>query len=464
GAVSESKLANQPLLETKLTGETGIYLTDFAYLCARVAEVRVGFERYKETSYSADGYFSDIWQVNYIWTYDYYDYIPYLLEKMMLPVSKSDTSYSEFQRALFFPEQFPDSSFDALRAMQRFPQSSLLLIEIANVLRGRQMLYEADEVLSSLLLSHPENVVARVMRMLIYSNVAEAQADFSIAAMAFERAIAEGEFVAGLGNPDTAIFSEFSALFFNRAKKWIKFLRGGNLSKERTFIQQDMFLSLIKAKELFLKALATSPTGKDTTSLFWMLYVLCYLELFSADEKLLGAAENNSLVDSNDVFKKTGIRLFTEVGWLNNEDFSDGNISESAFNNLLVILASINARHDNSMLSRSYIPYVKYLFALLLWDFTPRFTLGICNMVLLLLNEALSETEKLIADNLSVYKISVNYVAPEIFILRLQETIGVIKKLITDDDLKKGDNFPLDPVKLKEIARTKLMLLELDWD
>jgi hypothetical protein len=463
GMVSEANLAIQPLLDTKLTGETGIYLTDFAYLCARVAEVSVRFERYNERSNSGDGYINDIWLVKYFWSYDYYDYIPYLLEKKMLPVSKSDPSYIEFQRSLYFPEQFAESPFEALWSMHRFPQSSLLLIEIANVLRARQMPFEADEVLSNLLLFNPGNVAARVMRMIIYSNIAQAQADFFIAAMAFERAIAEGEFITGLDRIDNAILSEFGALYFNRAKKWIQYLREGNLSSEQTLTREDVFESLKKAKEYLLKAAAASPTGKDATSLFWLLYVLCYLELFSADEKLLSKTNNEILLDSNNVFKKMGLRLFAELGLLNNEILPDGNISESTFNNLLVILASMNARHENSMLSRSYIPYAKYLFAVLLWDFTPHFTLGIYHTVLDMLNEARSDTEKLIADNLSVYQISVNYVAPDVFLLRLQDTIDLIRKLLTDDDLKKGDNFPLDPEKIKKISQTKLMLLELDW-
>ncbi len=465
GMVSEANLAIQPLLETKLIGETGIYLTDFAYLCARVAEVKVGFEHHNERANPGDVYINDIWLVKYFWSYDYYDYIPYLLEKKMLPVSKSDPSYIEFQRALYFPEQFAENPFEALWSMHRFPESSLLLIEIANVLRARQMPFEADEVLSKLLLSNPGNVAARVMRMIIYSNIAQAQTDFFIADMAFERAIAEGEFVTGLDHMDIAILSEFGAVYFNRAKKWIQYLRDGNLSGEQNhIIREDVFASLKKAKEYFLQALAASPTGKDATSLFWLLYVQCYMELFSADAKLLSTKTNNDiLLDSNNVFKKMGLRLFAEIGFLNDEILPDGNISEATFNNLLVTLASMNARHENSMLSRSYIPYAKYLFAILLWDFTPHFTLGIYHTVLNMLIEARRDTEKLIADNLSVYHISVNYVAPDVFLLRLQETIDLVRQLLTEDDLKKGDNFPLDPEKIKTISRTKLMLLELDW-
>ena len=172
---------------------------------------------------------------------------------------------------------------------------------------------------------------------------------------------------------------------------------------------------------------------------------------------------NDILLDSSNVFIKNGIRLFAELGWLSDEILPDASITESTLNSLLTIIASINARHENSMLSRSYIPYVKYLFGILLWDFAPLFTLGVYNMVLNLLNEARTETEKIIADKLSVYQISVNYIAPDEFLMRLQYTIDLIKKITTSNDLTSGDNFLSDPEKIKEISQTKLILLELNW-
>jgi len=93
GLVAETNLVIQPLLETKLTGETGIYLTDYAHLCARVAEVKVGFEHYRYKSTADESYIGDIWAVKYFMSYNFYDYIPYLLEERMLPVSQTDPSF-----------------------------------------------------------------------------------------------------------------------------------------------------------------------------------------------------------------------------------------------------------------------------------------------------------------------------------------------------------------------------------
>jgi hypothetical protein len=463
GLASEASLAIQPILETKLTGETDIYLTSFAYLCARVAEVQVGFELYNKNHRSTDSHINNIWSVKYFWSYNYYDDIPCLLEERMLPTSCADPRYSDFQRALFFPEFYNTDSFEALNAIYMFPQNSLLLIEIANVLRSRQMLYEADAVLSNLLLFKQENVIARIMRMLIYSNIAQAQTDYFVSEMAFERAIAEGEFVKHMGIQDCSIWSELGALYFNRAKKLIKYIRDGNLPHEAEIKREDVMENMEKSREHFFNALATSPTGKDTSAIFWFTYIICFIELFSSDKTLLNVPKNTPFLDNHDAFKKAAMRIFVEMGWVKNELPYNIIISESSFNSLLTTFAAINTRHDNSMVSRCYIPYVKYLFAAFLWDLSPYLNLGIYNTVLGLLNEAITETENLLVPyNLCVYKICQNYVEADKFIEHIQETIDLIKKSATDKDFKTENNFRLNPDKAKELAKIKLMLLELD--
>ena len=462
GLMSEANLFIQPLLETKLIEDSGIYLSDFACLCARVAEVKVGFKRYTDKRNPGGIYTGDIWAVNYFFAYNYYDYIPNLLEEKMLPKSSSEISYVAFQNALYFPEQFPQSSFEALWAMNRFPQNTLLLIEIAKVLRARQMPYEADTVISNLLLSDPYNVIARIMRMLIYENIAHSQTDFFISELAFNRAIAEGEFITRRCDIDEISWCEIGLLYYGRAKKYIKCLRENNPVYTQKINKEDAMDNLKKAAEYFLRGMAASPTGKDASSFFWFLCTRSFIELFSSDEKLFSKKEYISLVDNNNVFKKIGNGIFIEIGYLRNEFSPDREISESAFQNFINTLVFVIPRYENSLLSRSYIPYSKYLFCQLMWDFAPRLTMGICNQILSWLNEASIETKKLIGDNISVYKASINYISADKFLIQIQETIDIIKKFVTDDELKKGDNSPIDQNRLKEMSKTKLILWELD--
>jgi hypothetical protein len=462
GLVSETNLVIQPLLETKLTGETGIYLTDYAHLCARVAEVKVGFERYRNKSTSEESYISDVWTVKYFSAYNYYDYIPYLLEERMLPVSKTGLSYSKFQQALYFPEMFAEIPFEALRAMHRFPQSSLLLIEIAKVLRGRQMQYEADVIISNLLLSDPHNVIARTMRMLIFQNIAHSHTDFHISELAFNRAIAESEFIIRRCNGDEISWNEIGILYYGRAKKYIHDLREGNASNGHNINKEDVLNSLKEANQAFLKGMTASPTGKDATSIFYFVCTLSFIELISSGEKIFDKTEYPFLTDKYNVFKKVGIHFFTEIGWLRNDVSAEGNSNESAFHGFLLALRDIVARLENSLLARGYVPFVKYSFCTILWDFSPYMTVGVCKLILSILHEVRIETEKLSNDNIFVYQMSINFISANKFISLIQEAIDVINNHVTADELKKDDNSLIDQDKLKEMSKIKLILLELD--
>lgn len=462
GLVAETNLVVQPLLETKLTGETGIYLTDYAHLCARVAEVKVGFERYRSKSAPDESYIGNIWAVKYFMSYNFYDYIPYLLEERMLPVSQTDPSFNKFQLALYFPEMFPEIPFDALRAMHRFPQSSMLLIEIAKALRGRQMQYEADAILSNLLLSDPHNIIARTMRLLTFENIAHSHTDFHISELAFDRAIAESEFIISSCNNDEINWNEIGILYYGRAKKYIHYLRENNKTNGQNIKKDDVLYNFQKAKEYFLKGIASSPTGKDAVSIYYFVCTLGFIELLSTDEKFVDKKEYVSLSDNHNVFKKIGFRFFTEIGWLKNEGSSEEKPNELAFYGLSLAVTNIVERLDNSLLARIYIPYVKYAFCTVLWDIVPYLTIGICKKILDILNDIRIETEKLGKDNLCVYQMSINFISAEKFISLIQEAIDTIKIYITADELKKDDNTLIDQDKLKEISKTKLILLELD--
>jgi len=458
GLVSETNLVIQPLLETKLTGETGIYLTEYAHLCARVAEVKVGFERYANKLISDESFIDHIWVVKYFSAYNYYDYIPYLLEERMLPESPKDPSYIQFQLSLYFPEMFPDCKFEALQAMNKFPHSSLLLIEIAKVLRVRQMQYEADAVISNLLLSDPYNVIARTMRMLIFENIAHSHTNFHVAELAFDRATAESEFIIRRCNSDEISWNEIGILYYGRAKKYINYRRGNSEISSQNITEDDILNNLQKAKAYFVKGMTASPTGRDATSIFYFTCTICFIELLSSDKNILDKKIYPTLIDKNNIFGKIGMQFFIEIGWLRNEV----SLNESTSYSLLLAVRNIVARLNNSLLARIYIPFVKYTFCVLLWDIVPHLTIGICKEILRVLNEVRIETEKLAKDNLCVYQMSINFVSTDKFISLLQETINTIKKFITDDELKKTDNAPIDHDKLKEISQTKLLLLELE--
>lgn len=453
GAMPEDMGAIQQILDMPLHAESGIYLTDFAHLCARFASVKVGFEHYCKSSYPSAVYGGDLWAVTYFLSYSYYDYIPCLLEENMLPRSVEHSSYEDFKRLLHFPEQAGQSSFGAIKAMHRFPQSALLLTEIAKVLHTRNMWFEADTVLASLLLSHPSNVVARLMRMLIYSNIAQTQPDELSARLSFERADAEGDLIVENGKEESDIWHEMGVLNFRQAIKYLDYQREKHPGHPLNIHSSDVMERLEKARSAFLKSITVSPTGKAVNSLYMFGYTLCLLELLANDKKKPDIAA---------VFRNVSTRIFRNIGWLRSDVPDADNKMEKIFQNTLLTINLFIGRYENLVLCRSNLPFMKYMFALLIWDFAPVITLQICRITLEWLKLALKEAETLPANNISVYHVACGQISAEKFIRHVQETMDVIHKHVSDEDLQQEKDTPQMNAKLKELSDIKLMLLELD--
>ncbi|MEE9910190.1 MAG: hypothetical protein K4571_00570 [Deltaproteobacteria bacterium] len=462
GVLSEANATIHRILDIRLNAESNIYLTDFAHLCTLYASVKAGFEIHTDHVHQMTGYSGDLWSVSNFLSYSYYDYIPSLLEEKMLPRSITGPSYENFRRELHFPEYTGESSFGAIKAMHRFPQSALLLTEIAKVLRARRMPHEADAVLAHLLLSRPLNLTARLMRMLICSNVAQTQPDLYSAIHAFERAEAEGEFIVGHCQPESDIWHEIGMVHFSRAVKYLKYLQGKNPAGREAIQKTDLVERLVKARDAFMKSMAVSATGKALNSLYMISYTYCLIELLPVKNKTKGNSAKLLSTDVRGVFLDVSQCIFRSIGWLNADEPATGNPSANSGRNLLLILDLLIARYENLVLCRSNIPFMKYMFALILWDFAPSITPRLCRIVLGWLKKAHYETEKLIDDNIAVYHVVNGVISADKFLLHIQEAIDVIGRHFTEDDLRQGKDSPLLQAKLKKLSGIKLMLLELE--
>lgn len=462
GLMAEANPAVQRILEFRLTAESGIYLTDFTHLCALYASVKADFELCSRNAHPATDYNGDLWSVSHFLSYSYYDYIPCLLDNKMLPRSMSESSYEDFKRALHFPEHAGNSSFGAITAMHRFPQNALLLTEIAKVLRARQMLFEADTVLAGLLLSSPFNLGARLMRMLIYSSIAQNQSDVLSAKLAFERAEAEGDFIVSYCPPESDIWHEIGVLHFSRAVQSLKYLHEKHPAGKVKIQEEDLLEQLAKGRDAFLKSMTVSATGKALNSLYMFGYTLCLLELLAIEEKPAGRSKGSAKPDIPAVFRNIGSSIFRNIGWLRDEPPATDHKLEKTFHNLLLTVNLVIARYENLVLCRSYIPHMKYMFALILWDFAPAITAQICRITLEWLKIARQETEKLIADNISVCHVTCGSISANEFLTYIQEAMDVIHRHVTDDELKPEKDCPLMQTKLNQLSHIKFMLLELD--
>jgi hypothetical protein len=384
-----------------------------------------------------------------------------LLKEEMMPLHGSDSSYDDFQKALYFSEQDIQNPIRALEAIKRFPQSAMLSIEIVKVLRSRKMFYEADAVISNLLLVDPYNVVARMMRMIIYSNIAQRQPDFQTSAMVYKRAITEGELITKYAEFNSVVWNELGLVYYSMAIKYIKRLRANDPSYTANVTKNDILNYLQKAEDYLLKSMTISPAGKDSSSLCWFSYAHTLREYFSADEKLLSKSSCENLEDSNNIFREIGIRIYTKVGWLRNAASAE-QVSADNFRHLLKSLSFATYSYENSSLSRSFTPYMKYMLSLILWDFMPFLTSGICNRVLSSLNEACLEASNAALSGIAIHRAPFDFVTQEEFITQIQGTIAYIRTFITDEDLNQPEDTPIAPAKQKELSRIKLILWDID--
>lgn len=461
-AQTDQRILNPPEIQP-VSDDPGIYLTDFAHLCAGVADVNVGFQRFTHTDVFGNFQNDAPWSVTYFWPNHYYDYIPCLLEEKMLPQSVTDSSYEDFRRSLLFPELNLPVSYGATAAMHRFPQSSLMLLEITKVLRSRRMIHEADAVIASLLLSNPHHLPARFLRMLIHCNLADMETDFESSGLAFERGIAEGEYLVARYKADSEIWCALGVLHFGRAMKMLRRLRANNEGSGPVIQKSDILEHLDKAGKALLRGLSSSTSGQTMNCLFWLQYTRSFIGLFTIDKTLQDGHADFGLLDNADVFRQSGLRLFKTMGWIRNDTPPAASPSRADFDHIINTSMLTFSRYENAMLGRSYIPYMHYLFALMLWDFTPFLTPLVLRTVLELLAGARLKAQALIKDNICVYQVLASYIPAEQFIARVDRTVRLIKTYVSDADLKKGDGFVISPAKAQKMAKIKLMLLEVDY-
>jgi hypothetical protein len=457
GPLEEAHAAIQRIVEFRISNESGIYLTDFAHLCALSASVKAGFGLYAPNAYRATGAGSNIWLVTHFLSFRYYDLIPCLLDEKMLPRCVSDPSYEDFRRALLFPEQAGTCFFGAIAAMHRFPQNALLLTEIARVLFARQMPFEADAVLANLLLSHPLNLTARLLRMQIYASIAHGQTDAEAAAIGFARARAQGDFIVRHCEPESDIWHEIGVLHFGQAVKYLQFHCRKQTAGRRPIGLADIGALLDQAQDAFVRSMSVSAGGKALNSLYMFGYTLCLLDLLAGED---GRRKNS--VDVGGIFNRVSERVFRNIGWLADSTARSSGTRNKNFQDLLATITLFIARYENLVMCRGNIPHMYYMFALILWDFAPVRTPQLCRAILAWLGCAQNAAEKLIADNLAVYSVVCGNIGVEAFLSNVQNAADQVRLCLPPDCSSDADAVCAKPPGAGKSRQKSLLLADLD--
>ncbi|MCK5146340.1 hypothetical protein KAR48_06260, partial [bacterium] len=387
GLFSEANIIFHTLTRTRLDSDPKIILTDFAYLCSRFAEIKAVFQRRRLSEAEANPLVRNVWSLEYFWSYTYYEFIPQLLDKDMLPAGRE--AYMRFKAQLFAPEQSGETQFKALNLITRKNQETLLLLEIAKVLLFRNMFNESDHILSQILLIHPDNVIARTMRLGIYLNMGLRSKGSEASEMCFNRAQAEGVYLTTQCEPNEEIWCEIGLIYYNRAVHYLRIMRktylNDNTQQHPVYNKGNIIDHLVKAEEAFFKGLAISTRGKDGRCLFHSTYSRCIRKSLMLNDDLLKKGKKYAFEDTQNIYKKTALEYFAMFGMVDIR-VADELIPEDPqlipdmdAQILLNIILMMTTQYDNSISSSSYLPNVIFSYCLFFWDFSPILTIGVLN-------------------------------------------------------------------------------------
>ncbi|KPA09444.1 hypothetical protein MHK_010360, partial [Candidatus Magnetomorum sp. HK-1] len=420
-------------------------------LCIITNDIRVNFCKEPERINAADGEIIKVWWLTSLWSNIYWDFIPVLLTENMLPTTRE--SFIRFKKSLFIPQKRDSNTHIALSAIHRYPQNTLLIIEIAKVCFFRKMFHVANMMISTLLASNFHHVVARSMRMHIFLNLALEQQEFSVAKVYFQQSINEGLFMTNhCLIEDEEPWCEFGLVYLGVAFRILTINRKKEDGfKDTEYVNYNNFINqLKKAEKCFQQGLTFSPTGLGNRSGFWVVHTQTLIELFKTNENFFH--KDQPLRDLKDIYAQNAVKYYKFSGWFD-ELFDFDFFIERAKSSIEI--------YENSVLLKSYIPNMKFAFATMQFDFNPFLTTGDIKQILSWLYEANKNAKDLIEYKLGIYSFLNCFVqiqSPDEFISYVDKTINLIKKLLKEDLLKEDDNL-IDKKKLKGV---KFLLLYIE--
>ncbi len=391
GGFTDLDMFIQAMLKARLSEEDLIRMTPFVHLCANLSEIKVVFRHPPREVRLYDGETLRVWCVNSLWSHIYYDFVPPLVKS--LPGDSS--GYRRFKKSLAISDVRENP---VLASVYKHLENSLLIIEIAKTCLAKGMFHEADGFISILLAIHPFHVVARAVRMIIRLNIALYQPEFSAARISFAEAVNEGEFIIEKCRvEDEEVFCELGQVYLCLARRMFSMCRKTHDEAHRKTLRDEVMKNLTNARRCFEKGRTISPSGKGKRSLHWCFRICAVQRVLEADEQAFAAAGEDAgvLTDRFDIFRQTAMEFFCSLGWAQRlPEKGKGYSPEEEAEFFEHIFQSFQL-YDNAVLLKTYAANIKYAFAVLVFDFTPRLTVGLLKMVLTLLDESKNQAHAL---------------------------------------------------------------------
>ncbi len=433
----------QMLFAAQKMGITPIRMSDFARLCAKLSDIKVKFSsNVEELMIGFPGAtLSKVWHVDSFWSYLYYDFVPELLEEDVMPTTRE--AYEAFRNELFFPDQ-AECRNKALSAIRKFPQDSLLAIEVARILIAKRMLYEAEEILSAVLAAYPQHVVARTCRGIIYHYLSLYQKDPELAEAYFYRSVREIDVLESNHSDEAEALTESGLLYYTRAIQLLVAFRKKKSQFNRDETVKKCTAILSNALRLFNKSAAVAPIT-DMRAEFWVRQTTILMMMLEKDKATL--LSSKTMTDRYDIIYNISRQTYQFLGWLRDDSEDDHRFFQERLNNLM-------RQYAEDVSVTNFTPSIKCISAGFLWNTLPEVTVGMAKLIIYLYQEAIQDVERLSRFNIGVYSASGCYTmvqSSEHFINNAQKYIRLLEDVLKDD-LNQPDDYLIPRDKIRKVA------------
>jgi hypothetical protein len=221
--------------------------------------------------------------------------------------------------------------------------------------------------------------------------------------------------------------------------------------------KEEVFLLLEQAERCFARGTAVSPSV-GLRPFPWQMQIRALTALLKENDRFFHS--KRPLVDPSNIYRRTCLEFMNLMGWMGTTEVDVSREQVDAM--VKRLLATVHTyTYSRSVLLRNYIPFIKYFFAAIVWDFTPVMTVRLARTIVTWLEEAIAEAQALDHYRMGVYAVvgSLSQIqSVGQFVACTEKTIRTIQGIM-GEDLKSEENVVLDDPKR---FGQKILLLHMD--
>ncbi len=447
-----------PILNAKLPTDPVIRLTDYARQCVLINDIRViSCAQPKETTLY-NGETLSIWWIMGFWSTLYFDFIPDLIADEIL--SDNSEAVTHLANNLWIlpskeKKNEPPPQSNAITSFFKFPQNSLLGLEISKTLYFRRRFWEAIEILRIMLSLDPTNIIARTLRMMILSDLSLNAPTYGISESLFAKAHNEARFIQQNCPVQTEDFYCAHALvYLAQAMLTLRYLRKGNGHIEGesplTHIKSKIFDYLHQSDALFGMGDMVSSTG--IRSYYLQKCVKVIITVLMNDDTLF-TNPGQPIDGSLETVRKPTREFKWHFGHFKDSTliYPPGKLKARIFRRDFI-------SHEAAIVLQAHRPSFYFCSAVAWWDFLPVRTVANAKVALQLLDKAKTIAEALQKENICTFSLTQTFgemMPAKTFIAHMNTSIRMIREEAGEGLYRRSDDDVIGP---KDSNKMSLLL------